>query len=48
MDTSPKFVEAAFKDLMAQLRAIKDNVDRIDRKLEAMDYNLSQIKSGSH
>jgi predicted nucleic acid-binding Zn-ribbon protein len=47
MATNPQFLESAFKDLMNELREIKDTVKKIDRKVDALEYKLSQIKTNS-
>jgi hypothetical protein len=47
MDVNPQFAESAFKDLMAQLPEINDMLKKIDRKIDAIEYKLTQIESNS-
>lgn len=44
METNPQLPESLLKDLLKELREVKEAVKRIERKLDALDYRVSQIK----
>jgi hypothetical protein len=46
METNPKFLEGAFVDLMNELREIKEAIQRLDNKINELDYKVSQMKEG--